>query len=122
MDHFDQYRLIHEEYATHNKEYLKKYKCNHKSSSLKKRRIKGGSFQYVMQCNDCGSPTSQAIPKLKSLEQNNGESPPPFDIDLQETYVKNKKEPWELIWKNFKQQIRKLEKVFGIEENKHDVE
>lgn len=59
------------------------FDCDHSKTAIRKRPIKGGSFQFVHQCLKCGEPQSNPIAKAKAMEMNDGLEPEEFDVSLQ---------------------------------------
>lgn len=63
--------------------HWKKFECEHEASELRKRVVKGGGIQYVVQCLKCGRAITRAIARSEALKQNGGKEPPPFDDEIQ---------------------------------------
>ena len=122
MDYFNQHKIIHDEYSEKAKAHHEEFACEHKYSNLTKRKIKGGSFQYIMQCATCGYPASQAISKSKAIESNGGIEPDLFDNEHYESYQEAKKDHWDELHSDYQDKKSQLEKIFGIQDLKQDQE
>ena len=121
MDYFEQYRIIHEKHTSESKKLHEKYNCNHVITNIKKREIKGGAFQYVMQCSTCGKNIGQAIAKKEAFHLNNGLEPPPFDNDLFTSCSDKQEAEFKAHRDHFHDEYEKLAKIFGVSD-KHDRE
>ncbi|WP_109993337.1 HNH endonuclease [Salinisphaera sp. LB1] len=59
-----------------------KYRCEHPTTKLRLRTVRGGATQRVLQCVTCGEATSRAFSKQEAQEMNGGNEPPAFDDAL----------------------------------------
>lgn len=83
------------------REHAESFDCNHETTALRRRVIKGGAIQYVHQCLRCGESRNQPLAKIKALEANAGVEPPPFDDQLREIWEQRRSESAESINKRF---------------------
>lgn len=54
--------------------------CDHQEKEVRKRQVRGGTFQWAYQCLQCGRRVSDAIPKAVALSKC---VPKPWDGDLE---------------------------------------
>jgi len=81
------------------------FSCLHEDVQLRKRTIRGGSVQFVYQCQRCGDAMRQPLPRVKALELCGGCEPPPFDPKLGEDWSRLKSESADAISAKFSQRF-----------------
>ena len=81
-------------YTEEIQQYEKRFVCSHEKLNLKKRKVKGGAFQYVKQCLVCGNAMPQPIKQEVALSANGGIEPSSFDEKLQIDWKTNKEQAY----------------------------
>ena len=82
-------------------EHAQQFDCDHATTALRRRVVKGGGIQYVHQCLRCGESRNQPIAKAKAIEACGGVEPPPFDDHLREEWEQRRSEAAEVIKEKF---------------------
>ena len=85
--------------------HAEKYKCEHPSSKLCARVVKGGITQYVKQCQTCGAPLPGPIAKKVAFEMSGGVEPVPFDEEIRKRWEGKKNRAAERIREKYSEKF-----------------
>ena len=113
MNYFSQSKILKKELDSELKKHTEKFNCTHSNTSIRKRTIKGGSYQYCRQCLNCGQRVGLAISKKEVLSL--GQKLSAFNDDLLQSYLLSKQSNYDAIYEKFKIKDIELAKDFGVD-------
>ena len=90
-------QLLQEQKVQARIEHNKSFECECVAKEVRKRFIRGGSIQYVYQCQNCGEVSGNPVKREVAFSIFNGQEPLTLDFSQRDAYRNNRAEAGELV-------------------------